>query len=81
MNTLITIFLFLYRLPFTVVFVITNTLKIAFLLAKNDDLTAQQKVDLVGFEMKKIKTELEKTNIMLLSYLFSTFIWVFIFIV
>ena len=76
MNTLITIFLFLYRLPFTIVFVITNTVRIAVLIAKNNGLTTRQKVELVDFELKKIKIQVKKVNVRLLSYLFSTIIWV-----
>jgi hypothetical protein len=79
MNTLITIFLFIYRIPFTVVFVITNTVRIGILLGKNDDLTAQQKTDLVSFELQKTKIEVKKYDIILLGYLFSTVIWVCIY--
>jgi hypothetical protein len=79
MNTLITIFLFIYRIPFTIFFVIINTVQIGIFLAKNDGLTAQQKVELVNFHLKKTKTVVKKTDIIILSYLFSTAIWVCIY--
>ena len=69
-------FLFVYKLPFTVVFTLINTVIIGVALAKNDGLTAQQKVSLVNYHLEKLKTELKNADIILLSYLFSTVIWV-----
>jgi hypothetical protein len=79
MNTLLTILAIIYKLPFTVVFVITNLVRIIIGVTKRRGLTQSQQLDMLYFQLKQIGMELQNKRVEFLSYLFSTVIWVCIF--